>query len=98
MKENKFIKYMSKTLKSIKFRAIVLCICLSFVLWSFITFSDYRQHEFRIPIQFENSIKPDDIYNTKDSVVMVRINATGFYFLFLYDSPTTKTSKRRKTI
>lgn len=82
MKENKFVKYMSKTLKSIKFRAIVLCICLSFVLWSFITFSDYRQHEFRIPIQFENSIKPDDIYNTKDSVVMVRINATGFYFLF----------------
>ncbi len=82
MKGNKFVEKIHKTLKSIKFRAIVLCICLSFVLWSFITFSDYRQHEFRLPIQFENSMKPDDIYNTKDSVVIVKVNATGFYFLF----------------
>lgn len=82
MRENKPIKNITKTLKSIKFRAVALCICLSFVLWSFITFSDYRQHEFRLPIKFENSLNPDDIYNTKDSVVVVKVNATGFYFLF----------------
>ncbi len=82
MRGNKFIERICKTLKSIKFRAIVLCICLSFILWSFITFGHYRQHEFRIPIQFENSMSPDDIYNTQDSVMIVRVDATGFYFLF----------------
>ena len=90
MRENKIIKKITKTLKSIKFRAIALCLCLSFILWGFITFSDFRQQEFRVPIRFENSIKPDDIYNTKDSVIMVKVNATGFYLLFKNGFKTNK--------
>lgn len=82
MEENKIMSKISKILKNIRFRAIALCICLSFILWSFITFGDYRQHEFEVPIRFENSLKPDEIYHTKDSVVEVKVNATGFYFLF----------------
>lgn len=82
MNRSNFTYSLKRTLKSIKFRAICLCLFFSFVLWSFITFSDFRQHDFEVHILFENSNKPDEIYSTKDSIITVKVNATGFDFLF----------------
>ncbi len=82
MNKNKFIQSLKKTISSAAFRAMCLCVFFSLVLWMFIVFSDNRQHDFEIPIQFENSAKPDVFYYTRDSVVVVNVEATGFEFLF----------------
>jgi hypothetical protein len=82
MNKNKLIQLLKKTISSTAFRAMCLCVFFSLVLWMFIVFSDHRQHDFEIPIQFENSAKPDEFYYTRDSVVVVNVEATGFEFLF----------------
>lgn len=90
MNKDKFGSKLRKLLSSSSFRAMSLCVFFSFLLWMFITFSDYRQHEFEIPIRFENSNKPDEIYFTRDSVVVVKVEATGFAFLFKSGFTTKK--------
>ncbi len=90
MAKNRFKTFILNFLKNTRFRAIGFCLTFSFLLWVFITFSDYRQHDFRIPIVFENSLKPDEIYNTRDSVIIVKVKATGFDFLFRSGFETKK--------
>ncbi|MBR5253658.1 MAG: hypothetical protein IKV46_01285 [Bacteroidales bacterium] len=82
MDNNSFASFFKNILKSNKFRAVCSCLFFSFILWLFISFSDYRQHDFEVPVQFENTTKPDEIYNVSDSIITVRVKATGFDFFF----------------
>lgn len=82
MKENSFLLFFKNILKSTKFRAVCMCLFFSFILWLFISFSDYRQHEFEVLVQFENTIKPEEKYTTKDSIITASVKATGFNFIF----------------